>query len=70
MAITTIVDAPVLHENRFGVSLEHAQTFIKAFRNINIQDRKVTHHYPMTASSASVQAETFMWSILEYKVYP
>ena len=68
MDVNTVVDAPVVHENRFGVSLEHAQKFITAFRSIKIQDRKVTHNYPMTATSASVQAENFMWSILEYKV--
>ena len=60
-------DMPTL-ENRFGVSKSHALRFITAYKNQQIRGCKVCHRYPMTADSASIHADTFLWNIIDYKV--
>ena len=55
-------------ENRFGVSLAHANDFVSAFKNQRVLGHKVCNKYPISGRSASVHAETFLWSILNAKV--
>ena len=67
--VCTIPDERPTTENRFGVSLDHAQKFIAAFKNQQIGGYKMCHRYPMTAESASPHADTFAWNLIEYKVF-
>ena len=66
--VTTVTQSKPTMENRFGLSLQHAKDFIQAFKNQQINGYKVCTKYHLEWKSASVHAETFSWSILEYKV--
>ena len=55
-------------ENRFGVSLSHGKQFVVALKNLKIKGYKVFRNYSIPAKSASVNAETFLWNVMEYKV--
>ena len=68
ISVSTVPTAPVVNENRFGVSLSHAKKFIDAFKNQRVRGYKVCQKYHMTGQSASVHAETFQWNILNAKV--
>ena len=66
--VNTIPDDPMSNENRFGVSLLHGQNFVKAYKSQTINGYKVSARYDLFWRDASVNAETFLWMIHEYKV--
>ena len=66
--INTVPKHEPIEENRFGVSLEHANAFIAAFKNQKVKGYKVCNRYHMTGQSASIHAETELWNLLNYKV--
>ena len=66
---TITLTRPTL-ENRFGVSLAHANKFIAAFKNHKVNGFNVCNKYALTNKTASVHAHTFLWNVLDYKVIP
>ena len=68
ITVSTVPTAPVVSENRFGVSLSHAKNFIEAFKNQRVKGYRVCQKWNLTGQSASVHAEAFLWNILNAKV--
>ena len=68
ITVRSLTSIPVCWENRFGVSMEHARSFIAALKAHQVKGYKVCRNYSIPGKSASVHAETFLWHILEYKV--
>ena len=66
--VTAVSKSTVTDENRFGVSLAHANAFVTAYKNRRINGYKVCNKYPISGKSASVHAETFLWNVLNSKV--
>ena len=66
--VNTVPSDTVTNENRFGVSLMHGLDFVKAYKNQTINGYKVSAKYDLFWKDASVNAETFLWNIHEYKV--
>ena len=68
MDVSTVVDWPASAENRFGVSLAHAKDFIRAYKSVKVNGRRVCQKYPMSSVSSSVHSESFAWTNIENRV--